>query len=104
LGRTAREFLPADLPATGCPLGDDLATGADLDVERNGPEEARVFVFEGLPFFKLAEADRDFAAFGFAPFDFAFAPPVAFRRRRRWSFEIASTNSSFRIPCQPAMP
>ena len=45
----------------------------------------------------------EFEAFAF-DFDLAAASAFAFRLNRRWTLVIASTNSSFRIPCHPATP
>lgn len=59
----------------------------------------------------LADADFSFSELpAFEPLAFALllfdagADALAFRRRRRWVFEMASTNSSFRMPCHPEMP
>ena len=67
-------------------------------------------LFFGVAF--LVEAvDRmlvfDFVAFALVrDFGFAFADAsaLAFRLKRRCTLVIASTNSSFRIPCQPETP
>ena len=52
----------------------------------------------------FALEDDDFEATGFGDEDFDFAEEAAFRLNRLCTLTIASTNSSFFIPCQPSMP
>lgn len=73
--------------AVGLAAGDDFA----------GRGVAAVLVLDA--------ARGDDLAFAVRPFDFETLPEAfALRRSRRCVLLIASTNSSFFIPCQPGMP
>jgi hypothetical protein len=59
------------------------------------------FVAVGVDFVTLGFDVRFFFAGAAEPFDFS---ADAFCRKRRWTFRISATNSSFLSPCQPGTP
>ncbi|WP_315861487.1 hypothetical protein [Stieleria tagensis] len=78
--------VDVDLPADGAPFFDFIDELLDFV-----PPDLLLLDLEAVPF----DCEGDFDC----------APDAEdFRRSRRWVLLIASTSSSFRMPCQPAMP
>lgn len=89
-GLAVRELDPRELEVDLGELGELLAVGGwGLVVVRDLDRGDDLLVLALLPL--AADPLEDGA-------------DLAFRRSRRWVLLIASTSSSFRIPCQPAMP
>jgi hypothetical protein len=83
-------FRPLEVPVLAALVSpfDFVAVGAD-------------FVAVGVDFVTLGFDVRFFFAGAAEPFDFS---ADAFCRKRRWTFRISATNSSFLSPCQPGTP
>lgn len=83
-------FRPLEVPVLAALVSpfDFVAVGAD-------------FVAVGVDFVTVGFDVRFFFAGAAEPFDFS---ADAFCRKRRWTFRISATNSSFLSPCQPGTP
>jgi hypothetical protein len=90
-------FRPLEVPVLAALVSpfDFVAVGADFVAV--GVD----FVAVGVDFVTVGFDVRFFFAGAAEPFDFS---ADAFCRKRRWTFRISATNSSFLSPCQPGTP